>query len=122
MKTQSEKTDPHETPPTPEHVYIILDWQEQGPMEPNGNRLWKEERLICTPDDYPQKLPCHNPDCKNGGFGIGSRIAAFLSTDKEREQNSLICNNAVQQGQSKRCLHTILYSLTRVLPYKYQKR
>lgn len=107
---------------SPNHVYVILEWQEQGPMEANGQRMWQQNRRVCTVDDYPDRLACHNPNCQNGGFEIGDKIIEFLNSGKESAQNSLICNNAVRQGRSSRCLHTILYSLTRVLPYDRAKR
>ncbi len=100
------------------HVYIILDWQEQGPMENTGRRLWRKERKVCTPDNYPKKIPCHNPDCEEGGFEIGDRVAALITSGKSSEQNSLICSNAIHEDRSKRCLHTIIYSITCVLPYQ----
>jgi hypothetical protein len=100
------------------HLYITLDWQEQGPMETTGRRLWRKERIVCTPEDYPQKLSCHNPTCENGGFDIGERISTLIASRGTTEQNSLICSNAIHDDRSKRCLHTIIYSLTAVLPYK----
>lgn len=121
MKGHSKRSKPNDPPTNQDQMYIVLDWQEQGPMEPNGQRLWQQERRICTPDDYPEKLPCHNPRCEGGGFEIGNRIAAFINSDKESEQNSLICNNAIHHGQKERCLHTILYSITRVLPYQRER-
>lgn len=103
---------------TKKPVYITLDWQEQGPLETSGQRLWKKGRQVCTPDDYPQRLPCNNPDCENGGFEIGSRIAALLASGKDSEQNSLICRNAIHEDRSRRCLHTIIYSIACIRPYQ----
>ena len=102
-------------------VYITVEWQEQGPLDTPGSRLWKEDRLVCTPYDYPELLPCSNPECKGGGFEIGDRIAALLASDRNSEQNSLVCRNAIDNDRTKRCLHTIIYSITRVSPYQRQK-
>ena len=102
-------------------VYIILEWQEQGPLETPGSRLWREERMVCTPYDYPERLPCSNPQCKGGGFEIGDRIASLLASGKNSDQNSLVCRNAIDSDRTKRCLHTIIYSITRVRPYQRQK-
>jgi hypothetical protein len=101
-------------------VYITLDWQEQGPLETSGRRLWRKGRKVCTPTDYPQLLPCNNPECENGGFDIGDRIAALLASGKDSEQNSLICRNAISEDRSKRCLHTIIYSIACIRPYQRQ--
>lgn len=102
-------------------VYITIEWQEQGPLETPGSRLWREDRVVCTPYDYPDLLPCSNPDCQDGGFEIGDRVAALLASDKNTEQNSLVCRNAIDTDRSRRCLHTIIYSITRVSPYQRQK-
>jgi hypothetical protein len=103
-------------------IYITLEWQEQGPLEITGRRLWLQERRIyAPPDTYPQLLPCHNPACENGGFDIGEKIAELLASEKNIEQNSLICRNAINQDRSKRCLHTITYSITCVRPYQREK-
>jgi hypothetical protein len=102
-------------------VYVTVEWQEQGPLETPGSRLWREDRLVCTPYDYPEMLPCSNPQCQGGGFEIGERIAALLASDKASEQNSLVCRNAIDTDRSRRCLHTIIYSITRVSPYQRQK-
>jgi hypothetical protein len=90
-------------------VYITIEWQEQGPLETPGSRLWREDRLVCT------------PYCHGGGFEIGDRVAALLASDRNTEQNSLVCRNAIDLDRSKRCLHTIIYSITRVSPYQRQK-
>ena len=102
-------------------IYITLEWQEQGPLEAAGRRLWREERMVCTPYDYPGHLPCSNPECKGGGFEIGDRIAALLTSGKNNEQNSLVCRNAIDKDRAKRCLHTIIYSITCVRPYQRNK-
>ncbi len=99
-------------------VYITIDWQEQGPMETTGHRLWREGRKVCNSINYPQKLACHNPNCKNGGFKIGARVATLLESGQLNEQNSLICTNALPQEGHERCMHTIIYSITCVLPFQ----
>jgi hypothetical protein len=101
-------------------VYITLDWQEQGPLEISGHRLWQKGRQVCTPGDYPQRLPCHNPECIGGGFDIGERVAKLLDSGKDSEQNSLICRNAINEDRSQRCLHTIIYSIACIRPYDRQ--
>jgi hypothetical protein len=101
-----------------DHVFIVIEWQERGTMAINGNRIQEKGRRVCTVDNYPRKLPCHNPECEGGGFEISTRISALLRSDEYSEQNSLICINAIRKGSSKRCLHTIFYSITRVLPYQ----
>ena len=98
-------------------AFIVIEWQERGTMSINGNRIEEKGRRVCTVDNYPTRLPCHNPECEGGGFEISSRISALLRSDEYSEQNSLICINAIGRGSSKRCLHTIFYSITRVLPY-----
>lgn len=102
-------------------TYITLEWQEQGPLEPTGRRMWQEGRTVCTPYDYPSLLPCNNPECEDGGFEIGDRVAALLESGKSTDQNSLVCRNAVYKDRSKRCLHTIIYSITYVRPYQREK-
>ena len=99
-------------------VFVVVEWQEQGTMTINGDRLLKKGRRVCTPSDFPEKLPCHNPECEGGGFEIGSRISALLASGQYSEQNSLICTNAVPRNRTNRCLHTIFYSITLVLPYE----
>jgi hypothetical protein len=99
-------------------VVINLEWQERGPLEDNGQRLWRKGRKVCTPSDYPEKLPCHNPQCECGGFEIGKRIAELLASRKFSEENSLICTNAIHEDRNKRCLHTIIYTITAVSPYR----
>jgi hypothetical protein len=91
-------------------------------MQDDLQRLWKKGRKICGPDDYPQKLPCHNPKCEGGGFEIGDRIAALLSSGDDSDQNSLICTNAIHKDRNKRCLHTIFYSISCVHPFQRGKR
>ncbi len=100
------------------HIYITLTWQEQGPMEHNGRRHWQEDRKVFTSANYPKKLPCHNPDCKEGGFEIEDRITDLLDSGQNSEQNSLICSNAIHEKRDQRCLHTIIYSITCVRPFQ----
>lgn len=102
-------------------IYITLEWQEQGPLETTGRRLWHDGRTVCTPFDYPEVLPCSNPECEDGGFEVGERIANLLASNKDTEQNSLVCRNALCKDRAKRCLHTIIYSVTRVRPYQRKK-
>jgi hypothetical protein len=99
-------------------MVINLEWQERGPLEENGQRIWRKGRKICTPDNYPDKLPCHNPKCESGGFEIGSRIAELLASRKFSEENSLVCTNAIHENREKRCMHTIIYTITSVSPYR----
>lgn len=97
-------------------VYITVEWREQGTMGEDGRRLeWAGREISAR--DYPQKLACHNPNCENGGFEIGEKIAELLKSGKYFEQNSLVCINAVHSDKSKRCLHTITYSVTCVFPH-----
>lgn len=103
---------------TRRHVYITLEWQEQGPLDASSRRLLREGRMVCTPYDYPEQLPCNNPECEDGGFEIGDRVAALLASGKDSEQNSLVCRNAIHKDRTKRCLHTIMYSITCVRPYQ----
>jgi hypothetical protein len=105
----------------PKQVYITIEWQEQGPLEATGRRLWRKERKVCTVDDYPGLLPCNNPDCEDGGFDIGDKILALLNSVENNEQNSLICRNAVHKDRNKRCLHIISYSIACIRPYQRQK-
>ncbi|MEW5959186.1 MAG: hypothetical protein AB1801_15765 [Chloroflexota bacterium] len=107
---------------TTQQTFITIDWQEQGPIQDDMQRLWKKGRKICTPDDYPQQLPCHNPECAGGGFEIGARIAALLASGESTEQNSLICINAIHKDRDKRCLHTIFYSISCVHPFQRSQR
>jgi hypothetical protein len=101
------------------HVYITIDWQEQTVIDDTNRReVWKQDRKVCPPSEYPKLLPCSNPKCKNGGFEIGARIEALLTSGKDSEQNSLICRNAIHQDRSKRCLHTIVYSIACIRPYQ----
>jgi len=102
-------------------VYVTVEWQEQGPLETPGSRLWREGRAVCTPYDYPETIPCSNPECENGGFEIGERIATLLDSGQVSDQNSLVCRNAIDNDRTKRCLHTIIYTITRVRPYQRQK-
>ena len=101
-----------------ENIYIVIEWLERGTMAINGDRIQETGRRVCTADNFPKMLPCHNPECEGGGFEIGRRISALLRSGKYNEQNSLICINAIGERNSKRCLHTIFYSIARVLPYQ----
>ena len=100
-----------------ELIFLVVEWLEQGTMDIGGGRFTKKHREVFTPADYPKKLMCHNPNCKGGGFAIGVRIADLLSSGEYSDHNSLICSNAIHSDRTKRCLHTIIYSITRVLPY-----
>ncbi len=102
------------------HIFIVIEWLERGTMATNGDRIQEKGRKVCTVDDFPKMLPCHNPECEGGGFQIGRRISALLRSGEYNEQNSLICINAIGKPNSKRCLHTIIYSIARVLPYQYE--
>jgi hypothetical protein len=95
----------------PKQVYITIDWQELGPVDRSGRRLWRRERKVYTCEDYPEILPCNNSNCEAGGFNIGDRIAALLASGESYEQNSLVCCNAVHKDPDKRCLHVIAYSI-----------
>lgn len=100
-------------------VYITLDWREEGPLDAvTGHRFWQKDRKVFSTTKRLKRLPCHNPDCQNGGFEIGPRIAAFLATGADTEQNSLICVNALHADRAKRCLHTILYSINCIYPHR----
>jgi hypothetical protein len=100
-------------------AYITFDWLEQGPLDSiTGQRLWRKGRKVCTPMEYPQRLLCGNPKCEDGGFEISDRIAALLASGIDSEQNSLICTNAMPEDRAKRCLHTILYSIVCIYPYR----
>ncbi|HMQ50616.1 MAG TPA: hypothetical protein PKE64_10570 [Anaerolineae bacterium] len=99
-------------------MVINVEWQERGPVEDNGQQLIHKGRQICTPDNYPKRLPCHNPKCQFGGFEIGDRIADLLASRKFSEENSLICINAINEDRDRRCLHTIIYTITSVSPYR----
>lgn len=105
----------------PKQVYITIEWQEQGPLESTGRRLWRRERKVYTVEDYPQRIPCNNPHCEDGGFDIGEKIALLLSSQENNEQNSLICRNAINKERQKHCLHIITYSIACVRPYQRQK-
>jgi len=97
-------------------VYITLDWQEQGPMDDNGRRpQWTGREVSAR--NYPKSLACHNSECENGGFDIGSKIAALLTSGETFEQNSLVCRNAVNPNRNKRCTHTISYSISCIYPH-----
>lgn len=107
---------------TDQDVFITIDWQEQSILDATIRRkVWKKKRKVCTPNDYPQKLPCSNPECQDGGFEIGDKIAALLTSGKDSEQNSLICRNAVHEDKTKRCVHTIIYSIACIRPYQRER-
>lgn len=97
-------------------IYITLDWQEHGPMDANGRRPQWQGREVSA-RNYPTSLSCHNPKCENGGFDIGDKIAALLASGEAFEQNSLVCSNAVNPDHTKRCTHTISYSISRIYPH-----
>lgn len=100
-------------------VYITIDWQEQSNVHEGWQWLWwKKKRQVCSSEDYPQSLPCNNPDCENGGFDIGHKIAALLVSNEDYEQNSLICRNAIHKNRDKRCMHIIAYAITCVRPFQ----
>jgi hypothetical protein len=101
-----------------DHVFIVVEWLERGTMGINGDRIQEKGREVTAVDNFPKMLPCHNPECEGGGFEIGRRISALLRSDRYSEQNSLICINAIGSRGSKRCLHTIFYSISRILPYQ----
>jgi hypothetical protein len=101
------------------HVYITIDWQEQNIIDDTNRReVWDKERQVCPSNGYPEILPCSNPNCQEGGFEIGDRIRALLSSGKDSEQNSLICRNAINPNRDERCLHTIIYSIACIRPYQ----
>jgi hypothetical protein len=102
-------------------VYLVIEWQEQGPLDSMGQRLWYKERVVGTTENYPRLLPCHNPECESGGFDIGDKIVALLASGENNELNSLICRQAVHKDHSKRCLHIIAYSIACIRPYQRQK-
>jgi hypothetical protein len=97
-------------------LYITLEWQEEGPLDTSGRRLQKQGRQV-TAQEYPQELACHNPECQDGGFDIGERITALLASKEYYEQNSLVCRNAIHPDRSRRCLHTIKYSISCIYPH-----
>jgi hypothetical protein len=103
-------------------TYITLSWQELGPLKTNGRRLLRQGRQVYAPRNYPRELPCHNPNCQDGGFEIGDKISNLLVSNLDSEQNSLICRNAIHQDKTKRCLHTILYSIAQIYPYAKRDR
>lgn len=104
-----------------QQVFLKIDWQEHGPAAASGQRLWRRERKVCTFEDYPQRLPCHNPACADGGFEIGEKIAELLASGESDVQNSLICRQATPQAGQPRCLHVITYSITCVRPFQRQR-
>jgi len=104
-----------------QRVYITIEWQEYGPLDSPGRRLWWRERRICTIENYPQYLPCHNPDCEEGGFEIGEKINELLASTNNEAQNSLICFKAMRKERQKRCSHVITYSIVCILPYQHQR-
>lgn len=103
-------------------VFIVLTWQEEGRSKTTTGRvLYRKERTTYIPPDYPERLPCSNPNCQGGGFEIGDRISTLLTSGTDDEQNSLICRNAVHPNRAERCLHTIRYSITCIYPYQRQR-
>jgi hypothetical protein len=40
----------------------------------------------------------------------------LLASRKFSEENSLICTNAIHEDRNKRCLNTIIYTITAVAP------
>jgi hypothetical protein len=70
-------------------IYITIEWQEQGPMENSGHRLWREDRKVYTHLNYPDRLECHNPDCEDGGFEIGD-----VSTPCPKKAASAVCTRS----------------------------
>ena len=102
-------------------VYITLDWQEHGPMDAYGHRPeWRGREVSMR--DFPAKLSCHNPRCEKGGFDIGDKIAALLTSRESFEQNSLVCSNAINPDRAKRCTHTISYSISCIYPHGIMDR
>ncbi|MFN8454770.1 MAG: hypothetical protein U0401_08900 [Anaerolineae bacterium] len=101
-----------------QQVYLTIEWQEHGPLDASGRRLWRRERKVYTIENYPQRLPCHNPDCEDGGFEIGEKIAELLASGENETQNSLICLKAIHQAGQKRCLHVITYAIACVRPFQ----
>lgn len=101
-------------------VYITIEWQEQGPMDATGQQLQKKGREVSS-QNYPETLPCHNPNCKDGGFKIGEKIVALLASEEYHEQNSLVCKNAIHPDRTKRCFHTIFYSISCIYPHGRRK-
>jgi hypothetical protein len=101
-----------------EKIFLVVEWLERGTMGVNGDRIQYSGRKVSTVDDFPRILPCHNPECEGGGFEIGRKISSLLRSGQYNEQNSLVCINAIGKRNSKRCLHTIFYSIARVLPYQ----
>lgn len=104
-----------------QQLFITIDWQEYGPLDSSGQRLWRRERLACSGESYPQRLPCHNPACAAGGFEIGEKIAELLASGEQDAFNSLICRQATPQAGQTRCLHVITYSITCVRPFQRQR-
>lgn len=100
-----------------EKTFVVVEWLERGTLGVNGDRIQYSGRKVSTVDNFPRILPCHNPECQGGGFKIGSRISSLLRSGEYNEQNSLVCMNAIGKRNSKRCFHTIFYSIARVLPY-----
>lgn len=33
---------------SPQRVYITIEWQEQGPLDATGQRLWRQGRHVIT--------------------------------------------------------------------------
>ncbi|MBN1220344.1 MAG: hypothetical protein JXM69_15550 [Anaerolineae bacterium] len=103
-------------------IYLTIDWQEQNILDDTNRRqVWERERIVCLPGDYPEVLPCSNPACQDGGFEIGNRVKMLLASDRDSEQNSLICRNAIHPDRNKRCLHTIIYTIACIRPYQRER-
>ena len=102
-------------------MVITVEWQERGPKQTNGQQLIYQGREICTPSDYPKILTCHNPDCEYGGFEIGTKIADLIDSRKRSDENSLVCTNAVHEDRDKRCIHTIIYTIACISPYRLER-
>jgi len=100
-------------------VYIILAWREEGHSKTGSVPiLYNKERRVYTPDNYPKRLACSNPRCKDGGFEIGDKIAHILATGDYDEYNSLGCSNGIQPVQPGQCSHIIRYTISCVYPYQ----
>ncbi len=101
--------------------FIVLDWHEKGFNSITKHERPRNNRQVFTYLEYPTRLPCSNPDCEDGGFEIGERIAALLASGNDDEQNSLICRNAIHPDRAKRCLHAIRYTISCIYPYQRQR-
>jgi hypothetical protein len=95
--------------------YITLVWQEYGEQ----HQLCEQQRQVYVAGEHPSRLSCSKPVCKDGGFEIGERIDNLLTAGYGNEQNSLICRNAIHPDRTKRCRHTIIYSIARICPLQH---